>query len=234
MCLVRECWTGLHEMAMAAFESQYIAVSSKPVFLRIIESHVNGILRHFMLKTFLHRDVDYYPDIYSFKETGEFLPASLQSMHNTSNGFFDVLEFPMTYVLTRMNLLFKHDVQKESRISDSLVIELTLIEDAFRALQQEDFDTTRSSSIDNSSNIRLNSKSSSFDVLRLSCLRNIFLTLGTQYTKGLKLSCSSVIVGHYGTRSELLDQTSILKAFRQSYHEWFSTILFVLTTLYTR
>ncbi|GJR44375.1 hypothetical protein Tco_1312478 [Tanacetum coccineum] len=24
MCLVRECWTGLHEMAMAAFESQYI------------------------------------------------------------------------------------------------------------------------------------------------------------------------------------------------------------------
>nr|GEW32849.1 hypothetical protein [Tanacetum cinerariifolium] len=24
MCLVRECWTGLHEMAMDAFESQYI------------------------------------------------------------------------------------------------------------------------------------------------------------------------------------------------------------------
>nr|GFC96562.1 hypothetical protein [Tanacetum cinerariifolium] len=24
MCLVRECWTGLHEMAMAAFDSQYI------------------------------------------------------------------------------------------------------------------------------------------------------------------------------------------------------------------
>ncbi|GJR61748.1 hypothetical protein Tco_1503910 [Tanacetum coccineum] len=24
MCLVWECWTGLHEMAMAAFESQYI------------------------------------------------------------------------------------------------------------------------------------------------------------------------------------------------------------------
>nr|GEX81438.1 hypothetical protein [Tanacetum cinerariifolium] len=24
MCLVRECWTRLHEMAMAAFESQYI------------------------------------------------------------------------------------------------------------------------------------------------------------------------------------------------------------------
>ncbi|GKC07595.1 hypothetical protein Tco_0999205, partial [Tanacetum coccineum] len=24
MCLVRECWTGLHVMAMAAFESQYI------------------------------------------------------------------------------------------------------------------------------------------------------------------------------------------------------------------
>nr|GFA39647.1 hypothetical protein [Tanacetum cinerariifolium] len=24
MCLVHECWTGLHEMAMAAFESQYI------------------------------------------------------------------------------------------------------------------------------------------------------------------------------------------------------------------
>ncbi|GKG12612.1 hypothetical protein Tco_0346849, partial [Tanacetum coccineum] len=24
MCLVWECWIGLHEMAMAAFESQYI------------------------------------------------------------------------------------------------------------------------------------------------------------------------------------------------------------------
>ncbi|GKD16749.1 hypothetical protein Tco_1205907 [Tanacetum coccineum] len=24
MCLVRECWTGLHEMTMAACESQYI------------------------------------------------------------------------------------------------------------------------------------------------------------------------------------------------------------------
>ncbi|GJX47040.1 hypothetical protein Tco_0272230, partial [Tanacetum coccineum] len=24
MCLVRECWTRLHEMAMVAFESQYI------------------------------------------------------------------------------------------------------------------------------------------------------------------------------------------------------------------
>nr|GFB83878.1 hypothetical protein [Tanacetum cinerariifolium] len=29
MCLVRECWTGLHEMAMAAFESQYIGILSK-------------------------------------------------------------------------------------------------------------------------------------------------------------------------------------------------------------
>nr|GFA51065.1 hypothetical protein [Tanacetum cinerariifolium] len=29
MCLVRECWTGLHEMAMAAFESQYIGVPLK-------------------------------------------------------------------------------------------------------------------------------------------------------------------------------------------------------------
>nr|GFA80744.1 hypothetical protein [Tanacetum cinerariifolium] len=27
MCLVRECWTGLHEMAMDAFESQYIELA---------------------------------------------------------------------------------------------------------------------------------------------------------------------------------------------------------------
>nr|GEU88175.1 hypothetical protein [Tanacetum cinerariifolium] len=27
ICLVRECWTGLHEMAMAAFESQYIDIT---------------------------------------------------------------------------------------------------------------------------------------------------------------------------------------------------------------
>ncbi|GKB83884.1 hypothetical protein Tco_0950779 [Tanacetum coccineum] len=30
MCLVRECWTGLHEMAMAAFESQYIGPQDFP------------------------------------------------------------------------------------------------------------------------------------------------------------------------------------------------------------
>nr|GEV77375.1 reverse transcriptase domain-containing protein [Tanacetum cinerariifolium] len=30
MCLVRECWTGLHEMAMAAFESQYIKELCQP------------------------------------------------------------------------------------------------------------------------------------------------------------------------------------------------------------
>nr|GEZ48736.1 kinesin-like protein KIN-14E [Tanacetum cinerariifolium] len=38
MCLVRECWTRLHEMAMAAFESQYI------------ESHVNGIFEENLTK----------------------------------------------------------------------------------------------------------------------------------------------------------------------------------------
>ncbi|GKA71427.1 hypothetical protein Tco_0777566 [Tanacetum coccineum] len=71
MCLVRECWTGLHEMAMGAIESQYIdkdtySASAEDIEVQscffddqltslspprncmppeIPESHVNGILR---------------------------------------------------------------------------------------------------------------------------------------------------------------------------------------------
>ncbi|GKF58627.1 hypothetical protein Tco_0172164 [Tanacetum coccineum] len=37
MCLVRECWTGLHEMAMAAFESQYIDKDTYSAFAKDIE-----------------------------------------------------------------------------------------------------------------------------------------------------------------------------------------------------
>ncbi|GJU11448.1 hypothetical protein Tco_1133844 [Tanacetum coccineum] len=56
----RECWTGLHEMAMAAFESQYIArviriekaVSSKTVVVRDTRDHVNGVLKSGSIETF--------------------------------------------------------------------------------------------------------------------------------------------------------------------------------------
>nr|GEU66586.1 retrovirus-related Pol polyprotein from transposon TNT 1-94 [Tanacetum cinerariifolium] len=37
MCLVRECWTGLHEMDMAAFESQYIDKDTYSAFAKDIE-----------------------------------------------------------------------------------------------------------------------------------------------------------------------------------------------------
>ncbi|GJY04788.1 hypothetical protein Tco_0370728 [Tanacetum coccineum] len=54
MCFVREGWTGLQEMAMAAYESQYIdsprdpnlkRVSSNPVVHQILESHIMVYLR---------------------------------------------------------------------------------------------------------------------------------------------------------------------------------------------
>ncbi|GJS70816.1 hypothetical protein Tco_0613364 [Tanacetum coccineum] len=106
MCLVRECWTGLHEMAMAAFESQYIVL----LFGRI-------------------------------------------KLTNLS---------PLEIVMPPDDVLLTEN--REARAS--------------AAYTTEDIDTTRVVPLSNASNIGLNSKSNSFDVVIISvCLMNIFMTL---------------------------------------------------------
>ncbi|GJT19651.1 hypothetical protein Tco_0878357 [Tanacetum coccineum] len=72
-----ECWTGLHEMAMAAFESQYIGTMSAPTLLTIFR-FVTGKYHSSSASRVVCRLIP----IHLIDQTDEVLPALIQSMQN--------------------------------------------------------------------------------------------------------------------------------------------------------